>query len=153
MAGLLSQSNEEKTAVGIVTGKSEIEQRFIEIAVKELGIIPAKILIEEKGTARHVFFYHSRVAKQLREIIERENYIFKTKNDFARNYVAGMFDAAGHVHREGLKITGLKPRDEIMLSNLGVHSGRGRILNPSALIGLIKGKSIVFEESKLAKTL
>ncbi len=150
VAGLLSQSKEERTAVGIVTGKGEIEQRFISIALKEFEIKPEKIVIKEDGPNRHVYFYHSRIAKQLREIIDRENYIFKAKNDFAKSYLAGIFDAAGHVHKEGLKIKGLRPKDELMLSNLGIHSNRGRILNPSILLAFIRGRSIIIGESELA---
>lgn len=144
LAGLYGKNRSEKrNAVGIDTSMKEIEQRFVEIALKDLGIGPEKILIEDREHHRRVSFFHSQVAKQLGRIVERESIIFKRKNDLAAGYVAGLFDAAGHVSAQGVTINGLTAGDQLMLDNLGVHTNNGRVMNIRALLALIGGRSVL----------
>lgn len=150
LAGLYGKSKARaRNAVGIDTTVKEIEQRFVEIALKELGIEPSRIIIEEKGHYRHVFFYHSRVAKYLERTVRRESIIFKRKNEPSSNYVAGLFDAAGHISHGEVSINGLTRSDELMLENLGVHTNNGRVMNLSALLSLIRGASSLLEKRGL----
>jgi hypothetical protein len=149
IAGLVSKSYEtEKSLVGIRTSVDEIEQRFIEIAVKDFGIEPQRILIQEVGEHRHVFFYHSRVSKQLKDIVSRETHMFKKKDNLSSSYVAGMFDGAGHVTRTTITINPLSPSDVFMLENLGVHTKGNAIMNISSFIALIKGYSLLLPRYK-----
>ncbi|MDE1860920.1 MAG: hypothetical protein KGH72_04365 [Candidatus Micrarchaeota archaeon] len=150
VAGLCSKNTEqERNAVGVRTSVKEIEQRFIEIALTEFGIEPSKILVRDEINHVHVFFYHSRVAKQLKKLVSRETIIFKRRNEFAASYVAGMFDAAGHESNGALSINGVNASDQLMLQNLGVHTLNGRILNARQLVELIKGRSIMLQRIKL----
>ncbi len=146
MAGLVSKSNEkDKSAVGIQTGIEEIEQRFVEIALKEFSIEPTKIIIEEQAGGRHLFFYHSRVSKQLKDICARETYLFKKKDKLSSSYVAGMFDGAGHVTHTTMTINPLSTPDALMLENLGVHTKGNAVLNISNFMSLIKESSLLLE--------
>lgn len=142
MAGLMNRTT-EKGRVGISTGKSAIEERFLEIAVKKLKVDPTKITITE-GTAgmRNIHFYHSRIAKELREIREKELFLFKRINEFSRSYVAGMFDSSGHLQKGSITINGLSPKDRLMLENLGIRTLDRRIVNPGLLLDVIKGYSV-----------
>ncbi len=146
MAGLVSRSSKrEKNSVGIETSINEIEQRFIEIAIKELGIEPTKVIIDEAEGYRHVYFYHSRIAKQLTEIYSREVHVFKKRDTLSASYVAGMFDSAGRVSRNSgeVSMTPITPDDSFMLENLGIHTKGNTILNVGNLISLIGEESIL----------
>jgi hypothetical protein len=152
MAGLLSKSKNERNAVGIRTGLEELEKKFIEIAMKEFEIEPNRILIEEVDGKRHIYFFHSRVAKRLNEIIGKEDKVFKVKNTFSSNYLAGMFDAAGGFGKESMYIRDLKPVDEVMLANLGIHTRGGNIMNISSFVSSIKGHSVLLSQSRISQT-
>ncbi len=138
----------DKNAVGIETGIGEIAQRFAEIAVKELKVLPSKILVEERDGRRLVYFYHSRVARQLEEIRSREDKLFKAPTEFSINYLAGIVDASGRFSKQGIYIDGLTPQDEVMLANLGIHTRNGRVSNISTLLELVKGKSVIVRNQK-----
>lgn len=150
MAGL-TRREAERNAVGIATGLEELEQRFIEIAIKEFKIEPNKIIIEELGSIRRIYFYHSRVARQLAEIRSREDKLFKVRNEFSMSYVAGILDAAGRFSKQGIYIDQLTPQDEVMLANLGIHTRNGRVSNISSLIELTKRYSTLIKKQLLTK--
>ncbi len=146
IAGLVSKSKQaEKNAVGIRTSIGEIEQRFIKIAITELEIEPSKILIEELEGHRHVYFYHSRVAKRLEEIYSREIHVFKKIDKLSASYVAGMFDGAGRVRSTTMTITPISPNDAFMLENLGVHTRGNEILNIGNFMKLIGKESVMIQ--------
>ncbi len=142
MAGLYSKSNRKhKSLVCVNTGIEELRDRFVEIAVNELDVEPNKIMLDKEEVSAG--FYHSRISKQLANIVARETYVFKTVNEFSKNYLAGIFDISGHIKDGTLQIRHITPRDAMMLENLGIHTKGDNILNVGAFIGLIKGISIV----------
>lgn len=151
MAGLFSRNRQkEKGAVGILTGIGELEQRFIEIAMREFGIDSRKIVVEEveRGN-RHVYFYHSRVSKLLKDIYTREVHLFKKRDKLSANYVGGMFDGGGHVTKTTVSISPISPADALMLQNLGIHTNGNNILNISNFISLVKGSSILLGQKNI----
>lgn len=149
IAGLYSKGpKREKNFVSVNTGVEELKQLFIEIAVKELGVLPSKVLFGHESD-KSVGFYHSRIAKQLLDIANRENYIFKITNELSSSYVAGMFDASGHFSAGGLEIRHVTPKDAMMLENLGIHTKGDKILNIGRFMELIKGRSIILGQIKL----
>ncbi|MDE1823274.1 MAG: hypothetical protein KGH69_05195 [Candidatus Micrarchaeota archaeon] len=142
MAGLMNRTA-ERGKVAISTGKSAIEERFLEIAVKKLKVDPTKITIAEGSIGmRNVYFYHSRIAKELQEIREKELFLFKRVNEFSRSYIAGMFDSSGHLQKGSITINGLSPKDRLMLENLGIRTLDKRIVNPRLLLEMIKGYTV-----------
>ena len=151
MAGLYSKaSKKQKNFVSITTSIDALQERFVEIAVKDLEIEPNKILLGQVSE-KSAGFYHSRVAKHLLDIANRETYLFKTANELARNYLAGIFDASGHISQTGVEIRHITPKDAMMLENLGIHSKGDRILNIGRFIALIDGSSIILMEKKQRK--
>ncbi|MDE1823533.1 MAG: hypothetical protein KGI00_05540 [Candidatus Micrarchaeota archaeon] len=141
IAGLMSRTR-EKGKVAISTSKSAIEQKFIEIAVKKLKVDPKKITIQEGIGVRNIYFYHSRIAKELQEVREKELFIFKRMNEFSRSYVAGMFDSSGHLQKGTIYINGLTPKDRVMLDNLGIKTLDNRVVNSKSFLDVIKGYSV-----------
>ena len=143
MAGLMSKTKEENNAIGIKTGMHELEERFVEIALKDFKIDSRKILVEEGENYVHVCFYHSQIAKQLKSVIKSSPKIFTKRDVKSTSYIAGIFDAAGHIGRNVFKINGLSTEDVFILQNLGIHTRGGTILNIDSFMELVKGRSIL----------
>lgn len=141
MAGL-TRIEGERNAVQIETSMDEVEERFVKLALKEFKIEPNRILIEEEAGLRRIYFYHSQVARELGRIRAREDKIFKAPNDLSKSYVAGIIDSSGRISNSGISIRGLKPIDEVMLANLGIHTRNGRIMNISTLLSFVSGLSL-----------
>ncbi len=151
MAGVYSKGpKREKNFVSLNTGMEYMQQRFAEIAVKELHIEPSKIIVA-RDSSMSIGFYHSRVAKQLQNISNREAYLFKKSNELSKSYVAGMFDASGHFRPDSIEIRHITPSDALMLENLGVHTKGDKIMNISKFIVLIEGFSLLLSQTKLHK--
>ncbi|MGI0141918.1 MAG: hypothetical protein ACREBF_04715 [Candidatus Micrarchaeales archaeon] len=143
IAGIVSKSRQsEKSMVGINTTIDNVIENFVEISLK-LGVDTKKIMIEDVEGVKHVYFYHSKLAKQIREIVEKETRIFKYKNEFSSSYIAGMFDASGKIRNGKLLISGLDKSDQLVLQNLGVHTMGERISNITQFVSLVKGHSIL----------
>lgn len=145
ITGLISKGREyERSAIGIVTTMDELVEKFSEIAIK-LGVAPNKILIEEDDGVKHIYFFHSKMAKQARETIERETRIFKYRNEYSGNYLAGMFDASGKVVKGTVIIKSLTSSDQLMLQTLGIHTKGSEISNVGSFIELVKDYSVVLK--------
>ena len=152
IAGLQSKAREELSAVGVSTGMESIEQRFIEIAVNDLGIQPNRVVIEEIGGGmRHIFFYHSRVYRRVKEIVDNSDKIFRRRNELSASYVAGMFDAAGHVDKNGIYIKKIEPKDALVLQSLEIYTRGNRIMNMSSFVKFIKESSLLLEWMLVSK--
>lgn len=109
-------------AVGITTSSSTEVERFVSIAVKELGVEPEKVKVEQVEDALHAYFYHSKLKKLLSRALERRAVTFKHKNDYAANYLAGIFDVIGGRNAKGLYMEGLGDQDQLVMENLGFHT-------------------------------
>ncbi len=150
MAGLTARPA-QRNEVGVETGNAEIEQRFIAMAMDLFKIAPNRILIEERLSRRHVYFYHSRVAKQLAEIRSREERLFRSRDSLSGNYVAGLFDARGRFSKQGIYLDGISPQDEVMLANLGIQTRSGRVSNISSLAALAGAYSVTLASPTLRR--
>lgn len=147
MAGLFSKGpKSQKNFVSINSSIQELRDRFVEIAVNNLGVMPNKIIFGSNSDVKSVGFFHSRVAKRLIDIAKREVYVFKADNELSRSYIAGMFDASGHFGPRAIEIRHINANDAIMLQNLGIHSRGDKILNISRLMELIMGRSLVLSK-------
>lgn len=152
MAGLQSKSNEEHSSVGVSTGLESIEQRFVDISINKLGIKPNRIIIEEIGGGmRHLHFYHSKIYRDIKKICDDSDKIFRRRNELSSAYVAGMFDAAGHLDKNGLYMKKIMPKDAVLLQNLEIYTKGNRIMNMTAFIELIKEFSLLLEGMRIEK--
>ncbi len=143
LAGLSGRTREaEASQVGIVTQNDEIEERFIKCALK-LGVDPKKIVIQEKETFRHIFFYHSKLAKMIREVLKERTALPRKRGWLAVFFIAGTFDANGHISRNVVTIRRLERSDELLLELMGIHTVNAKVLNISAFSSLVRGKSVL----------
>ncbi len=148
LAGMLSSLPKITSKICIRTQLPDIEQRFIEIAVKSIGIDPKRIKIEEDAAGfDSAYFYDSRTAHAISSILSRNKYIFRMPTPASLNYLAGIFDSRGHIAENGIYINGLTPSDSIILEGFGIHtSADGMVKNITRLLSLIKGYSILAEK-------
>ena len=113
----LWKSRKIREGVGI-SGDSELQQIFVSEAIKTLGIPPEKIQVKEEK----VFFYHSAYRKYLEKVADDELEIFKWRNSFSLNFVAGLFDGCGcvDVERGTVFFTKVSDADQLLMERLGL---------------------------------
>jgi hypothetical protein len=80
-----------------------------------------KLLSEEDK----VYFYHTSYRKFFQQIEKEQLDRFRYLNEYAANYIAGMFDSAGYVDDKGIiSFYNLTRQDEVMLLRLGFTTRR-----------------------------
>ncbi|MDE1855480.1 MAG: hypothetical protein KGH57_04155 [Candidatus Micrarchaeota archaeon] len=143
LAGLTGHATQaERSQVGVLTQNEQIEERFIKYALK-LGVDTKKIMIEEQGTFKHVYFYHSKLAKMIREVLKERTSLPKRRRELAVAFIAGMFDSSGHVRNEKITIGRMDKADELLLELMGVHNVTSKIMNINEFLSLIRSSSIL----------
>ncbi len=148
MAGLMNKHVEnENSAIGVRSASDAVIERFVLKAIG-LGIKPNKIVVSEEKGAKHVLFYHSKLARMARSIREKETRLFRERNELSANYVAGMFDATGRLSK-GVMSMKMDASDQLMLENLGVHTFNSSITSIGSFITLIKGFSALLDTIQL----
>jgi hypothetical protein len=150
MSGLAGRTHwPERSRVGIRTTNSAVEERFVEYAVG-LGVLPNRMVVAYEGSFVTAYFYHSKIARMVREVMGMRSNLAGKKNGLAEAFIAGTFDANGHVLPDTINIRGLQGSDILLLERMGIHTSGGRVRNISALVALIKGMSVVLGQSKLS---
>lgn len=137
MLGIYSVNRMAGQPISVSTGNGDVIERFIKVAIGELGVEPNKIILSEKGAA----FYNSRLKKLFDRALERRRKTFKYINDYSGSYVAGLFDCNGGFDKKGMFIRDIGVHDGLLLEDLGIHTrvqgGKSYIMNEKALVELI----------------
>ncbi len=146
MLGLYASNLRAESAVVTTVGSDALVERFVKIAVQQLGIEPGKILIRDLGTRKSAFFYNSKLRKHLDNALERKEHIFKYRNEYSASYFAALFDCNGVTGASGTYIIRLSAFDSLLLEKLGFHTltkrGRCYIANSLDFMIFIKPFSI-----------
>ena len=71
------------------------------------------------------------------------NKIFRLPTPNSKSYVAGIFDAAGHVSGKSIYINGITVNEAVMLQQLGVHTSGERIRDVRNFLDLVRGFSVI----------
>lgn len=104
-----------------VRGDKNILEIFTKEALDRQLTTSDKLLVQENK----VYFYHTAYRKFFQEIEKEQLERFKYLNEYAANYLAGMFDAAGSIDERGVVSLGQSTKqDEIMLLRLGFQTKR-----------------------------
>jgi hypothetical protein len=133
---------DEKSYVGLRTKNGEIVERFVKYAVA-LGVDTRKIMIEQAGETQHAYFYHSRIARMIRDTLEKKTTLPGRNRELATCLAAGMFDSKGRVTDRGVYIGRLDRGDALMLENLGVRTSGTRILTIGVFLELVRKESVL----------
>ncbi len=132
--------------VGIVTESPDLVQKFIKLLMDEFGVAPNKVLVTESGKDTKVMTYNSSLKKLFKGALERKLKVFKWRNAYSANYIAGIFDCNGGADAQGLYIRNLVEGDSMLLEMLGVHTFRKGsktyFVNQNTLLGMIKDYSL-----------
>lgn len=128
--------------VGIDTTIDAMIENFVALALK-LGVDTKKIVIEDFDGIKHVYFFNSKLAKEIRELVEKETKVFKYKNEFSSNYLAGMYDSSGKIRNGKVSISRMTRSNELMFQNLGIHTKGSTIMNIKYFFDFIKPHSIM----------
>jgi hypothetical protein len=146
MLGIYSMNKMAGQPISVSTRNGGVIEKFVKIAIGELGVEANKIMLNESGAA----FYNSRLRKLFDRALERRRNTFKYLNDYSGNYVAGLFDCNGGMDRKGLFIRKIDVHDGLVLEDLGVHTrvqgSKSYIMNENALVALIKEHSLVLQK-------
>ncbi|MBI5046270.1 hypothetical protein HZC07_00880 [Candidatus Micrarchaeota archaeon] len=96
------------------------DNNVLEVFSKE--ILDKKITTPDKMLTadKKVYFYHTAYRKFFQEVEKEQLERFKYLNEYAANYLAGIFDAVGEIDERGVITLGRPNRqDEMMLLRLG----------------------------------
>ncbi len=141
-AGLAKGNREIDSRIGFKTTYDQLAELFVQRAIA-LGVQPTKMMIEQQENYTHVYFYHSKLSRQIREVLEMRESLSKRGIDKAVSYAAGLFDSSGHAYAGKVYIRRMDKRDELLLEFIGVHTRGGRVINPRSFLELISGMSFL----------
>ncbi|MFH1784936.1 MAG: hypothetical protein ABH842_00760 [Candidatus Micrarchaeota archaeon] len=135
--------------IGVRGSKDLLEIFSKEVLDKQL-ITPDKLLTGEDK----VYFYHTAYRKFFQQIEAEQLERFKYLNEYAANYIAGMFDSAGSIDDRGIvSLSCATKQDEIMLLRLGfVTKRRADYLimeRPIVFLTFIKNYVKIFKDHKV----
>lgn len=122
-----------------VYGDGQILELFTKSAL-ELGLTTSdKLLTGDKK----VYFYHTAYRKFFQEVEEDQFERFKYLNEYAANYLAGLFDCVGEINEKGIvSLKKANRNDEMLLVRLGFgarwRTERLVIEKPRAFLAFIK---------------
>lgn len=132
--------------IGVKGSENMIAVFSKEVIDRELAT-PDKIQSEED----RVYFYHTSYRKFFQQIEKEQLERFKYLNEYAANYLAGIFDATGEIDEKGIVSLGnISSQDEMVLLRLGfVVRRRGKraiIEKPLLFLTFIKNYVKVFRD-------
>ncbi len=135
--------------LGVEGDKTVLEIFSQEVLERQLTSSDKLLSADDK-----VYFYHTAYRKFFQQIEAEQLERFKYLNEYAANYLAGMFDAAGFIDERGVVSLGYPTKqDEMMLLRLGFQSRRKGdrlvIERPVVFLTFIKNYVRKFKEHKV----
>ena len=133
-----------------VRGSKEVIEVFSKEALDKELTTSDKLL----STDNKVYFYHTAYRKFFQEVEKEQLERFKYLNEYAANYLAGMFDVTGHIDDRGVvSMWNSNKQDEMMLLRLGFQTRRRGervvIERPVVFLTFIKNYVKVFKDHKV----
>jgi len=133
-----------------VKGSPELIEIFSKEVLNQGITTPDKLVSEEK----RIYFYHTAYRKFFGDIEKEQLERFKYLNEYAANYLAGLFDAVGDISPDGVvSLIKLGKQDELLLLRLGFHlrkrDGRFIVEKPVIFLAFIKNYVKLFKNHKV----
>jgi len=113
LAGICKHKK-SKNGIG-VSGASSLQAAFAAHVVENMYTAPQKIIIKGK----QAYFFHSAYAALLKKTLQRQVDAFCHHNEYAANFLAGLFDATGGMHGGKVFFAKCDRHDEAVLRKLG----------------------------------
>ncbi len=145
----LWRKNKASEGVG-VRASDEVVETFTK-EILDAGLSTSDRILSDEGK---VYFYHSTYRKFFQTIEKEQLERFKYLNEYAANYLAGMFDGCGGIDEKGIVyLRNTSPEDEIMILRLGFGArrkgGRLAIERPAIFLTFIKNYVKIFKNHKV----
>lgn len=133
-----------------VYGDQKLLETFAKEALEQKLTTPNKLLVNEN----RAYFYHTAYKKFFTQVEEEQLERFKYLNEYAANYLAGLFDAVGEIDDQGVvSLSNLTNEDELLLLRLGFKTKRKKdkciIEKPVAFLKFIKNYVKISKEHKI----
>jgi hypothetical protein len=138
-----------REGIGIKGEKEKLEIFAKEVIDKGLTTTEKLLSDEEK-----IYFFHTAYRKFFQDVEENQLERFKYINDYAANYIAGMFDSGGGIDERGIVYMDKGGRtDELMLLRLGFGCRKREsklvIEKPRAFLAFIQNYVKLFKDHKV----
>jgi hypothetical protein len=135
--------------LGVYGGKDILEVFTKEALDRQLTTSDKMLTNEHK-----IYFYHTAYRKFFQDVEADQLERFKYLNEYAANYLAGMFDASGAIDDRGVvSMAGGTKQDEMMLLRLGFQTRRraDRMVfeRPIVFLTFIKNYVKIFKDHKI----
>jgi hypothetical protein len=114
--------NSRRDSVCISTSNNEMVERFVKIAVLNLGMKPEYISVVKDGDIIEAKINSPKLKKLLEKALESRDRAFKYKNEYSASYFAGVFDYNGAIDRRGIFLRRGSAYDAVLLERLGFHT-------------------------------
>lgn len=129
-----------------VRGNEKIIEVFSKEVLSQGLTTPERLLTDQK----QVYFYHTAYRKFFNEVEEEQLERFKYLNEYAANYLAGLFDAVGNISEDGVVVLSrLTREDELLMWRLGFKTKRKKeiviVERPTIFLAFIKNYVKVFK--------
>lgn len=130
------------------------DQRLLEVFSSE--VLAQKLTSPDKllTDGKRIYFYHTAYKKFFKEVEGEQLERFKYLNEYAANYLAGLFDAVGEIDENGVvSLSKLNREDELMLLRLGFNAKRKKekciIEKPLIFLAFIKNYVKASKDQKI----
>jgi hypothetical protein len=150
LAYIIGFWRKRRTFEGIgIRGDPLLREVFAKQAIELALTSPNKLLSEE----RRVYFYHSAYRKFFQDIVKEQLERFKYLNEYAANYLGGLFDSVGGIDEKGfVYLEKTNRQDEVLLLRLGFGSKWRKdklvIEKPKAFLAFIKKYVKILKDHK-----
>jgi hypothetical protein len=132
-----------------VRGDKERLELFSSCVLEQNMTTPEKLISDESK----VFFYHSAYRKFFSDIEQEQIERFRYLNEYAANYLGGLFDSVGGIDDKGVVyLEKTNRQDEMLLVKLGFGARKRKdrlvIEKPRAFLAFIKNYVRLFKDHK-----
>ncbi len=145
MLGIYGHTKQEGNSISASSDNEDAIEKYIKIALEELGIEASGIKIANNGRVTTAMFYHSKARKEFERILGKREKLFKYMNAYALEYLGGMVDSCSGM-RSCADFHNIDAKDCMVMENLGFHivqnGNRYHVWNSSAFVSFVKGHSI-----------
>ncbi len=147
--------------VGLWTKRRSFEGLGIKASPELMEIFTNEVIAQGMTTkdkiisdGKRVFFYHTAYKRFFSDIVNDQFERFKYLNEYAGNYLAGLFDSVGDISEDGIvSFTKLTNRDELLLLRLGFNLRRKKesfvVEKPVIFLAFIKNYVKLYKGHKI----
>lgn len=151
LAYIIGFWRKRRTFEGLGVRGDETSLQIFSQEVLEKGLTASNKLLNDE---KKVYFFHSAYRKFFQEVEKEQLERFKYMNEYAANYLAGIFDSTGEIDDFGkVCINKANREDEMLLLRLGFSSRRREdrlvVSNPKAFLLFIKNYVKRFKDDKV----